>query len=96
VAVGTYILYDFYSGRKGETVEMDIELDVSMIMDSEYKTYYTFFNKSETGGNTDLDCVPGLCFQKTMMSAAQKWIWRPKNWGYLQFPSPEIQELKTY
>ena len=96
VAIGTYILYDFYSGKKGETAEMDVELDISMIMDSEYKTFYTFFNKSETGGNTDLDCVPGLCFQKTMMSAEHKWIWRPKNWGYLQLPSPAIKNFKTY
>ena len=43
VAIGTYILYDFYSGKKSETAEMDVELDISMIMDSEYKTFYTFF-----------------------------------------------------
>jgi len=95
-AIGTYIVYDFYSGQKDETVEMNVELDISMLMDAEYKTYYTFFNKSEQGGNTDLDCVPGLCFQKTMLTAEQKWIWRPKNWGYLQLPSPEINELKKF
>ena len=90
VAQATYILYDFYSGKKDDFGELELELDSSMVMDAEYKTYYTFFQKSVQGNNSDLDCVPGLCFQKTTMASEHAWIWRPKNWGYIQLPSPRV------
>ena len=90
VPQATYILYDFYSGKKDEIGEVALALDISMIMDAEYKTFYTFFNKSELGANVDLDCVPGLCFQKATTTADQKWLWHSKKWGYIQLPPPHI------
>ena len=90
IAQATYILYDFYSGFKGDMSEIVLELDASMVMDADYKTFFTFFNKSEQGIGVDLDCVPGLCFRKSTTSAEQKWVWKSKNWGYIQLPSPKI------
>ena len=90
VAQATYVLYDFYSGNAGQIGEVTLELDSSMVMDADYKTFFTFFNKSDSGAGMDLDCVPGLCFRKSTIEAEQKWIWRPKNWGYIQLPSPKI------
>lgn len=94
VAQATYVLYDFYSGEKGQVSEIVLELDSSMVMDADYKTFFTFFNKNEQGVGIDLDCVPGLCFRKTTIAAEQKWDWRPKNWGYIQLPSPTIIEKR--
>ena len=90
VAQATYVLYDFYSGEKGKITEIVIELDASMVMDADYKTFFTFFNKSAQGTGVDLDCVPGLCFRKSTSTAEQSWVWRSKNWGYIQLPSPKI------
>ena len=90
VPQGTFVLYEFHSGKAGEICEMVVELDTSMVMAADYKTFFTFFSKNEQGAAADLDCVPGLCFRKSTMTAAQKWVWRPKSWGYIQLPSPKI------
>ena len=94
VPQATYILYDFYSGTKGDITEAVFELDSSMLMDAEYKGYYTFFNKSDFGSNKDLDCVPSLSFHKITTTAEQKWIWRPNVWGYIQLPAPQIRSME--
>ena len=90
VAQATYVLYDMYSGEKGQTGEICFELDSSMVMDAEYKTFFTFFNKNDQGVGVDLDCVPGLCFRKSTTMGTNNWVWRPKHWGYIQLPSPKI------
>ena len=94
VAQATYILYEFYSGKQGEVSEAVFKLDASMLMDAEYTGYYTFFNKDDVGNNHDLDCVPGLHFQKMTTKADQKWVWRPQVWGYIQLPTPEIIDMR--
>ena len=90
VAQATYVLYDMYSGEKGQTGEISFEMDSSMVMDAEYKTFFTFFNKNDQGVGVDLDCVPGLCFRKSTTMGTNNWVWRPKYWGYIQLPSPKI------
>ena len=94
VAQATYILYDFYSGQKDNIVELLVELDISLFMDATYRMVYTFFHKDDFGNNKDLDCVRGLCFEKTTVNMEHKWIWRPKFWGYIQLPSPIIIHLR--
>ena len=90
----TYILYDFYSGRKDQNAEVQIKLDFASFMDAEYQMIYTFFYKDEFGNNLDIECVHGIRFKKTTIDSEQKWIWNPKQWGYLQMPTPEVVELK--
>ena len=94
VAQATYILCDMYSGKQGETASMTVKLDISLFMDATYRMVYTFFHKDEYGNGVDLDCVRGLCFEKTTVGMEKKWVWRPKFWGYLQMPEPTILELK--
>ena len=69
------------------------ELDISLFMDAHYKMVYTFFHKDEFGHNKDLDCVYGLHFDKSTVNSDQVWIWRPKVWGSLQMPTPQIISL---
>ena len=93
VPQATYVLYDFYSGNAGEICEMELSLDTSMVMDAEYKTYLTFFNKDANGNHADMECMPGLSIHKTTTTAEQKWVWHTKNWGYIQLPSPQINKI---
>ena len=94
VPQATFILCDMYSGKEGEKAELTVKLDISLFMDATYRMMYTFFNKDEYGNGVDLDCVRGLCFEKTTVGMEKKWVWRPKVWGYLQMPEPTILELK--
>jgi len=88
----TYVLYDFYSGKQGERAKMEMELDLSMVMAGEYKTFFTFFAKDDSGNNINLDCVPGLCFEKTALGA--KMLWDSKHWGYIQLPAPKFRMME--
>ena len=49
-----------------------------------------FFEKDDNGTNSDLDIVYGLCFDKSTFKSKHKMIWRPKNWGYIELPEPEV------
>ena len=94
VPQATYILNDFYEGAQGETCEMEMQLDTSMIMDGEYKTIFTFYNKDVYGNGTDLECRTGLFLRRSNTNADQKWVWHAKNWGYIQLPSPKILTMR--
>ena len=95
VPQATFILCDIHSGKKGENICMTVELDISLFMDATYRMIYTFFNKDEFGNGVDLDCVRGLCFEKTTTGTEKKWVWRPKVWGYFQMPEPTILSLEN-
>ena len=90
---GTDVLNRFYSGKKGEIGEAEIELDLSMIMDAEYKTYFTFFEKDRQGNNADIEWQPGLCFHKSTIKAEESWVWVTQKWGHIQFPSPIVRSF---
>lgn len=94
VPQATYILNDFYKGAQGETCEVALELDASMIMDGEYKTIFTFFNKDAYGNGADLECRPGLCLRRSNTNAEQKWVWHSNKWGCIQLPSPHILTMR--
>lgn len=90
IAISTYALYDFYRGFSGDTASIVVELDLSPLAEAEYQMIYTFFRRSESGENQDLDCVNGLCFEIENTTSGRKLVWRPKNWGYIHMPSPKI------
>ena len=94
VAQASYVLTDFYSGRAGETVETEISMDLGMIMDAEYKTYLTFFEKDAQGNNLDIEWNPGLCFNRTTINADENWVWQPRQWGHIQLPTPKIVKME--
>lgn len=89
-AIATYALYDFYRGVSGDTVSIIVELDLSPLAEAEYQMIFTFFRRSESGENQDLDCVDGLCFEVENTTSGRNLVWRPKNWGYIHMPSPKI------
>lgn len=88
--VATYVLYDFYSGEKGECQMLDIQLDISSLTESSYRMIYTFFNRSTGGANQDVEGVEGLCFDVENIASGKKLIWRPRAWGYIHMPTPVI------
>ncbi len=88
----TYVLYNFYSGSQNSIVSRFVELDASMLAEATYKTYYTFFYKDDNGNNVDVEWVPGLCIQKSMMDAEEIMVWDTKKWGYIQLPQPKVWE----
>ena len=90
VPQATYVLYDLHTGKQDEVAEAVFELDISMLMEAEYKGYYTFFRKDHVGNNHDIDYVPSLCFSKTNTTSKQKMVWNSKKWGYIQLPTPKI------
>lgn len=90
VTQASYILYDFYSGKQNEKGEIVLELDISSFREASYKMVYCFFCKDKYGNNQDIDCAFGLCFDKTMMNEENKMVWKVKNWGHLQMPTPKI------
>ena len=94
VPQATYVLYDFYSGKKDEQTEMEVILDISMVMEAEYKTYLTFFARDTSGNNLDLDCVPSLCFRKTSVGMEKNLVWKTKNWGHIHLPTPKICRME--
>lgn len=93
-ALGTYIIYDFYSGKQGDTADLILKLDISSFMDSVYRMKYTFFCKDSMGNNQDIEFVRGLCFKKTTINDKTKMNWNVKNWGYIRLPSPQVVSLK--
>lgn len=93
-AQGTYMLKEFYSGKAGETAQVEMELDISMIMDADYMTNITIFEKDAQGNTLDVEWVHGLCFAKTTINAEESWVWQAQHWGYIQLPQPKIINLR--
>lgn len=90
-SVATYILYDFYSGEKGDREELEIELDISTLAEASYRMIYTFFYRSSGGINHDIEGVEGLCFDIENVISSRKLIWRPRAWGHIHMPTPQIK-----
>ena len=91
IAQATYVIYDIYSGGEGEYAELTVDLDLSRLVTSSYKFFFTFFCTNEFGANQDIDCVPGLCFDivQNDNGTSRELIWRPKNWGYIKLETPQ-------
>ena len=93
-AIGTYTVYQFYSGQKGSIADVYFELDISAFMDSAYKMRYTFFNKNGTGGNQDIGYADGLCFEKNTDDVDIKLQWNINKWGHIHLPNPKIMSVQ--
>lgn len=90
----SYLLPDFYSGKKGENAEVYLKLDTSGLVDASYKMLFTFFVMDSHGNSEEIDAAFGLCFDIVTTNSAQI-VWRPRNWGYIQMPLPQILELDS-
>ncbi len=94
VPQASYVIYDFYSGKKGDKAELLLQLDTKEFMDATYKMRYTFFEKNDFGVGISIDWIDGLCFTKKRENAGSELVWNVKQWGYLRMPSPKIVSIK--
>ena len=91
IAQASFIMYNVYSGNKGNKASITLELDISQLAEAEYRMKYIFFQNDDVGNNVDIEAVRGLCIDKKFVDTKQsnKLIWRPQNWGYLILPTPK-------
>ncbi len=92
IAQCSYLLPSFYSGKKDEEAELTLKLDTTGLVDAQYRMLFTFYVTDPHGNSEEIDAVFGLCFE-TVTTNAEKIVWRPRNWGYIQMPLPEIVQL---
>ena len=83
VPLATYVLYDFYEGKAGETAEAEIALDPGEFVEGMYYMIYTFFRHDEAGSQENLECRYGLSFEIGKARHTGKLNWETRNWGYL-------------
>ena len=88
--VATAMVYNFYSGAKGEIGTIDLELDSSMLIPGQYTTIYTLFQKDSKGSNINLDNVNGLSFE--IIQTEDDIIWDERNWGNIRLPDLVIKK----
>ena len=88
--VGTYMLYDCYSGSKGDIAEISVRLSIAPLAEASYKLRYNFFVRDRSGNNDSIDFAIGLCFTKVCSHAENTIVWSTRAWGYVCLPSPEI------
>ena len=79
----TFVLEHFYTGKKGEVITADFEIDISSFAEASYNTIYTFYQLDKHGGEAHLDCRSGLGFEVTSSDKVNKLLWEPRKWGYL-------------
>ncbi len=92
--VGTYTLFNFYSGNRGDIGEMIVQLDLSQLVEAQYVMRYTFFLCDESGNNVNIDYAPGLSFSITTLDDEKKLVWDKRQWGYIHLSEPQIKLLR--
>ena len=93
--LGTYFIYDICDCRAGETVEFEVEMDISRFTNATFNTVYCFFVRDDAGNNLNLDRIIGLSFIHTGSTAARV-LWEKESWGYLRLDGAEVTDLKRY
>ena len=83
IPITSYVIEDFYSGKKGETHSEQFTLDISKITTGRYITRYIFFNrKNENVAFEDIEDSAGLAFRR-MYSETNKRSWN-RLWGSIR------------
>ena len=83
----TYVLSDFYSGKKGDRAVYDISFDIDPLAATTYNTIYTFYQMDNAGNDTHVECRRGLCFEVADQDNGHDLRWRPNRWGYVKLES---------
>lgn len=89
--LATYVVYDLYSGKKGEQAHTMLELNTTMLVDATYKMRYTFFYRDNAGNNVNIDFVRGMCFKKVSLDSENAIVWDERQWGYIHMPEPIVR-----
>ena len=90
IVAGTYMLFDFYHGEKDSDGTITLNLDISSLSEDSYQIKVNFFNSDRYGNISDIDFVRGLWFTKKSVNIQSNIMWSNKNWGHVQFPTPQI------
>ncbi len=78
--ITSFLIEDFYSGKKGEKHSQKFTFDISKFARGRYTTRYVFFNKrSETAPYEDFEDATGLAFRRHV-SETNKRPWN-RSWG---------------
>ncbi len=86
--VGTSFLPSYFSGKKGETGQATIQMDLGLLAVGSYTMHYTFFVMDEFGTNINADCVHGLYFN---IDGQTDIVWDALHWGNVVLP--ECKEI---
>ncbi len=79
--VGTYVLYDFYSGEKDSPVRLDLSLDPACLSEGSYLMKYAFFLRGAGGSMVNIECRTGLTFEIISARHSGKLVWESRYWG---------------
>ena len=81
----TAVFYDQIEGVAGDTGESVFKIDLSKVMNGEYKTIYTVFCMEQFGEGADLDCVKGIDIVIRREEHDETRLnWRNSAWGNIQ------------
>ncbi len=91
--LATYVLYDFYSGERGSTAQMDIALDPSPFSEGMYLMKYSFFRRDAAGNMINTENRTGLTFEIISAKHTGKLIWESRYWGNVVLDDIRILSL---
>ena len=77
----TQVFYDVAKGNAGDIGEFSVCVDLSKIVNGNYKTFYTLFVLSPYDDGIDLDCVSGLEIKINRPHKEGDLKWRQNSWG---------------
>lgn len=93
--VASYIVHNFYSGRKKEQVKAVLNFDVTPLQEATYKMLYTFYEKDDSGNSLEIEAAFGLCFKRVnYCNNKEKFTWNTRNWGFVELPTPNVLSVE--
>ncbi len=90
IPVGTSCIDKFYSGDEGEKVSAIMKYKFLELVEGSYNSTITFYYKDDDGNNRNIDCVPGLKFEKKLLYNKDL-IWDAKHWGNIRLQNPQVK-----
>lgn len=87
--VGSFILEDFYSGKKGENGTVTFSVGLSELVAGRYYLNFTFFDKKKSTVFSIVDHVKGMVFRVTDECDI---TWNRAFWGSVHFADARLEE----
>lgn len=89
--VTSFLIENFYSGKKGEEHSQRLELDITPFARGRYYTRYVFYNRlTDTSSYEDIEICGGLMFRKIMNDdTSLRW---QSTWGSVVLGKAELIE----
>ena len=60
------------------------------LVEGSYNSTITFYYKDDDGNNRNIDCVPGLKFEKKLLYNKDL-KWDAKHWGNIRLQNPQVK-----